>query len=100
VKVHPHRDLPRRPPFRPIEKVRGVRERRQGFTLTRRQFAAAALTREPWTAGPEALQAHKDEAIAVQSEEVYDRYMHYLDGPAPGVFGWATSTSHQFTLAK
>jgi cyclopropane-fatty-acyl-phospholipid synthase len=28
----------------------------------------------------DALEAHKDEAIAIQSEEVYDRYMRYLRG--------------------
>jgi len=27
-----------------------------------------------------ALEAHKDEAIALQSEEVHQRYMHYLTG--------------------
>jgi len=27
-----------------------------------------------------ALGAHKDEAIAIQSEEVYERYMRYLRG--------------------
>ena len=31
--------------------------------------------------GP-ALEAHKDEAIAIQSEEVYERYMKYLTGCA------------------
>ena len=40
----------------------------------------------------EALEAHKDEAIEVQSEEVYERYMKYLTGCADGS-GWATSTS-------
>ena len=39
-----------------------------------------------------ALEAHKDEAIAIQSEEVYERYMKYLTGCA-NVFRTATSTS-------
>ena len=32
--------------------------------------------------GAQALGARRDEAIAVQSEEVYDRYMKYLTGCA------------------
>ena len=36
-------------------------------------------TLEIWAA---ALEARKDEAIAIQSEEVYERYMRYLTGCA------------------
>jgi cyclopropane-fatty-acyl-phospholipid synthase len=45
-----------------------------GFTLTRRQSLQPhyARTLDLWAA---ALQARKDEAIAIQSEEVYERYM-------------------------
>ena len=55
-----------------------------GFTLTRTQSLQPhyARTLDLWA---EALEAHKDEAIALQSEEVYDRYMHYLTGCADGV---------------
>ena len=69
-----------------------------GFTLTRRQSLQLhyARTLDTWSA---ALEAHKDEAIAVQSEEVYDRYMHYLTGCAHG-FRTGYIDVHQFTLAK
>jgi cyclopropane-fatty-acyl-phospholipid synthase len=69
-----------------------------GFTLTRRQSLQLhyARTLDTWD---EALEAHKDEAIAVQSEEVYDRYMHYLTGCAKG-FRMGYIDVHQFTLAK
>src|SRR5205085_1514402 len=54
-----------------------------GFTLTRRQSLQPhyAKTLDAWAEG---LQARRDEAIAIQSEEVYDRYMHYLTGCAKG----------------
>ncbi len=69
-----------------------------GFTLTRTQSLQLhyARTLDTWA---EALEAHKDEAIAVQSEEVYDRYMHYLTGCARG-FRMGYIDVHQFTLAK
>ena len=47
----------------------------------------------------EALEAHKDEAIAIQSEEVYERYMHYLTGCAKG-FRAGNIDVNQFTLEK
>jgi cyclopropane-fatty-acyl-phospholipid synthase len=69
-----------------------------GFKLTRTQSLQLhyARTLDTWAA---ALEAHKDEAIAVQSEEVYDRYMHYLTGCAKG-FRMGYIDVHQFTLAK
>ena len=69
-----------------------------GFTLTRTQSLQLhyARTLDCWA---EALQAHKDEAIAVQSQEVYDRYMHYLTGCARG-FRMGYIDVNQFTLAK
>jgi cyclopropane-fatty-acyl-phospholipid synthase len=69
-----------------------------GFELTRRQSLQLhyARTLDCWA---EALQAHKDEAIAVQSEEVYDRYMHYLTGCAKG-FRVGYIDVNQFTLGK
>jgi cyclopropane-fatty-acyl-phospholipid synthase len=69
-----------------------------GFTLTRRQSLQPhyARTLDTWAA---ALEAHKDEAIAVQSEEVYERYMHYLTGCAQG-FRVGYIDVNQFTLEK
>ena len=69
-----------------------------GFTLTRRQSLQPhyAKTLDRWA---EALEAHKDEAIAIQSEEVYERYMHYLTGCAKG-FRVGYIDVNQFTLAK
>ena len=72
--------------------------RRPASTLTRTQSLQKhyARTLDTWSA---ALEAHKDEAIAVQSEEVYDRYMHYLTGCAKG-FHEGYIDVCQFTLAK
>jgi len=69
-----------------------------GFTLTRTQSLQAhyARTLDTWA---EALESRKDEAIAIQSQEVYDRYMHYLTGCAGG-FRVGYIDVHQFTLAK
>jgi methoxy mycolic acid synthase MmaA3 len=47
----------------------------------------------------EALQARKDEAIEIQSEEVYERYMKYLTGCAKG-FRIGYIDCNQFTLEK
>ena len=69
-----------------------------GFTLTREQSLQPhyARTLDHWSA---ALQEHRDEAIAVQSEEVYDRYMHYLTGCADS-FRKGYTDVNQFTLVK
>lgn len=69
-----------------------------GFTLTREQSLQPhyAITLDRWA---EALEAHRDEAIAIQSEEVYDRYMHYLTGCAK-LFRRRQVDVVQFTLAK
>jgi cyclopropane-fatty-acyl-phospholipid synthase len=69
-----------------------------GFTLTRTQSLQPhyARTLDTWAA---ALEAHKDEAIAVQSEEVYERYMRYLTGCAHG-FRVGYIDVDQFTLEK
>lgn len=69
-----------------------------GFTLTREQSLQPhyARTLDHWSA---ALEAHKTEAVAVQSEEVYDRYMHYLTGCADS-FRKGYTDVNQFTLAK
>jgi len=80
-----------------IEKVQ-EHSAKAGFELTRRQSLQLhyARTLDCWA---EALQAHRDEAIAVQSEEVYDRYMRYLTGCAKG-FRIGYIDVNQFTLKK
>jgi cyclopropane-fatty-acyl-phospholipid synthase len=55
-----------------------------------------ARTLDLWA---EALEAHKDEAIEIQSEEVYERYMKYLIGCAKS-FRIGYIDCHHFTLAK
>jgi cyclopropane-fatty-acyl-phospholipid synthase len=55
-----------------------------------------ARTLDNWAAS---LQAKKDEAIAIQSEEVYERYMKYLTGCAD-LFRNGYTDVCQFTLAK
>lgn len=62
-----------------------------GFTVTRVQSLQPhyAKTLDLWSA---ALQANKGQAIALQSEEVYERYMKYLTA-APRCFASDTSTS-------
>lgn len=69
-----------------------------GFALTRRQSLQLhyARTLDLWAA---ALQDHRDEAIAIQSEEVYDRYMHYLTGCA-NAFRVGYIDVNQFTLQR
>ncbi len=47
----------------------------------------------------EGLAANKDEAIAIQSEEVYERYMKYLTGCA-NLFRKGYTDLNQFTLRK
>ena len=80
-----------------IEKVED-HSSKAGFTLTRRQSLQPhyVKTLEHWAA---ALEAHKEEAIEIQSEEVYERYMHYLTGCAKG-FRVGYIDVNQFTLEK
>jgi cyclopropane-fatty-acyl-phospholipid synthase len=77
-----------------------VRERAEagGFTVTRVQSLQQhyARTLDTWAA---ALQAHRAEAIAIQSQEVYDRYMKYLTGCAE-LFRDGYIDVCQFTLQK
>ena len=69
-----------------------------GFTVTRVQSLQPhyAKTLDLWAA---ALEANKDEAIAIQSQEVYDRYMKYLTGCAD-MFRVGYIDVNQFTLEK
>jgi cyclopropane-fatty-acyl-phospholipid synthase len=69
-----------------------------GFTVARTQSLQLhyARTLETWA---QALDAQRDEAIAVQSEEVYQRYMKYLTGCAD-MFRKGYIDVNQFTLQK
>ncbi|GAB3005219.1 cyclopropane mycolic acid synthase family methyltransferase [Mycobacterium bourgelatii] len=69
-----------------------------GFTVTQIQSLQLdfAKTLDCWS---EALQAHREEAIEIQSEEVYDRYMKYLTGCAKA-FRIGYIDCNHFTLAK
>jgi cyclopropane-fatty-acyl-phospholipid synthase len=69
-----------------------------GFEMTRIQSLQLhyAKTLELWAT---ALEARKDDAIALQSQEVYDRYMKYLTGCAK-LFRQGYTDIDQFTLAK
>ncbi len=80
-----------------IEKV-ADHSAKAGFTLSRRQSLQLhyAHTLDIWA---ENLEARKDEAIAIQSEEVYERYMRYLTGCADG-FRVGYIDVNQFTLEK
>jgi cyclopropane-fatty-acyl-phospholipid synthase len=80
-----------------IEKVE-EHSSKANFRLTRRQPLQPhyARTLDLWA---EALAAHKDEAIEIQSEEVYERYMKYLTGCA-NAFRIGYIDVNQFTLEK
>lgn len=80
-----------------IEKVQD-HSAKAGFNLTRIQSLQPhyAKTLDHWAA---ALEAHRSEAIAVQSEEVYERYRKYLTGCGKG-FRVGYIDVNQFTLAK
>jgi cyclopropane-fatty-acyl-phospholipid synthase len=69
-----------------------------GFTLKRVQPLRPhyAKTLDIWA---EALRSHEDEAVAIQSREVYDRYMKYLTGCAD-LFRDGYTDICQFTLTK
>ena len=69
-----------------------------GFELTRVQPLRLhyARTLEIWAA---TLESRRDDAIAIQSEEVYDRYMRYLTGCAE-LFNLGYTDIAQFTLVK
>ena len=69
-----------------------------GFEVSRVQSLRLhyAKTLDIWAA---ALEGRKDEAIAIQSEEVYERYMKYLTGCA-NLFREGYTDVCQFTLTK
>ncbi|OBH04904.1 SAM-dependent methyltransferase [Mycobacterium sp. E2699] len=69
-----------------------------GFKVTRIQSLQQDFgkTLDFWA---EALEAHRDEAVAIQSEEVYERYMKFLTGCAKA-FRMGYIDCNQFTLEK
>ncbi len=69
-----------------------------GFKVSRIQSLQAdfAKTLDMWA---DVLESKKDEAIAIQSEEVYERYMKFLRGTADG-FRIGYVDINQFTLEK
>ncbi|MGA7051843.1 MAG: cyclopropane mycolic acid synthase family methyltransferase [Mycobacterium sp.] len=69
-----------------------------GFALSRNQSLQLhyASTLDLWA---EALEKHQDEAIEIQSEEVYERYIKYLTGCAKA-FRTGYIDVNQFTLEK
>jgi cyclopropane-fatty-acyl-phospholipid synthase len=89
--IFPGGDLPK--PTTVAEHAESV-----GFELTRAQRLRMhyARTLDIWA---EKLSTRKDEAIAIQSEEVYERYMKYLTGCAD-LFRQGYTDICQFTLVK
>ena len=69
-----------------------------GFEVTRTQSLQPhyAKTLDKWAA---ALESRHDEAVAIQSQEMYDRYMRYLTGCAD-MFRVGYIDVNQFTLEK
>jgi cyclopropane-fatty-acyl-phospholipid synthase len=69
-----------------------------GFEVTRVQSLQSdfARTLDFWAG---ALEARKDEAVAIQSEEVYERYMKFMTGCAKA-FRIGYIDCNQFTLEK
>ena len=69
-----------------------------GFSLERVQLLREhyARTLNLWAAK---LEANKQQAIKMQSEEVYEKYMHYLTG-CENFFRKGTTNVGQFTLVK
>ena len=69
-----------------------------GFAIEKVQLLQPhyARTLDIWAAN---LEANRERAIAIQSEEVYDRYMRYLTGCA-NLFRKGISNVGQYTLTK
>ena len=82
----------------PSAKVVEEHAQRAGFAVNLVQPLRLhyARTLDTWAA---ALQEHRDQAIAIQSQEVYDRYMKYLTGCAE-LFREGYTDVAQFTLSK
>ena len=69
-----------------------------GFSVEKVQLLQPhyARTLNMWATN---LEANKDQAIAIQSEEIYDRYMHYLTG-CENFFNKGICNVGQFTCVK
>ncbi|OBB86096.1 SAM-dependent methyltransferase, partial [Mycobacterium colombiense] len=69
-----------------------------GFSVEKVQLLREhyARTLNIWAAN---LEANKEKAIAIQSQEVYDKYMHYLTG-CENFFRKGTTNVGQFTMVK
>ena len=69
-----------------------------GFSVEQIQYLQQHYVRtlDTWAAN---LEANRERAIAIQSEEVYDRYLRYLTGCA-GLFRKGISNVAQYTLTK
>ncbi len=82
----------------PSNDMVGERASEAGFTLTRQQSLQMhyAKTLDYWL---KALQDNKDQAIAIQDEVVYERYVKYLSGCAPAFRDGFVDVT-QFTLEK
>jgi cyclopropane-fatty-acyl-phospholipid synthase len=69
-----------------------------GFKIERRHFIGANYV-PTLTAWGDALEAHKDEAIALKGQETYDIYLHYLRG-CSDLFRDGYTNVCQFTMVK
>ena len=69
-----------------------------GFEITRHHRIGSNYVRtlDTWA---KALEAHREQAIALQSEEVYERFMHYLTG-CRELFRVGYTDVCQFTMSK
>ena len=90
-------DLPRR---RDVRRSRHHRQRKEQRVLGRPDpIPAAALRADSRTCGRPIWRPIANEAIAIQSQEVYDRFMRYLTGCAD-LFRKGLSNVAQYTLTK
>ncbi len=91
---HPHFSGGRLPSVPMVEEL----ATQAGFTVARLQLIGPhyVKTLQLWAA---MLEARRDEAIAAQSQEVYDRYVKYLNGCVP-LFREGYTNLGQFTLQK
>jgi cyclopropane-fatty-acyl-phospholipid synthase len=82
----------------PVTPIVEERAKEAGFRVARVQALQPhyARTLETWAAN---LEANKDQAVAIQSQEDYDRYMKYLTGCAK-LFREGYIDVKQFTLQK
>jgi cyclopropane-fatty-acyl-phospholipid synthase len=69
-----------------------------GFNITRHHFIGEHYV-PTLTAWADKLEAHRDEAIELQGEKVFDTYMHYLRGCAE-LFRDGYTNVCQFTMEK